>query len=74
MTQKELVIEMAKTCMKKKEVYTRVQLTELFWLSYPMFCAKLLIKSRSKKKTPLDVLKGIIWFDALRIDENKYRR
>ena len=75
MTQQELTEQMLIRVMKPNKIYTRKQLTELFWLEYPVFVAKLLIKSKCATKTPQETLQGILQFSNyknLKVEHNKY--
>ena len=63
---------MARECMDRCVVYSRRKLTELFWLSHPTYCAKLLIKSPSSDRTAIETLEGILKFDDLKVGHNSY--
>ncbi len=63
---------MAKDFMGKRVVHSRRRLTELFWLEYPVYCAKLLIKSPSSDRTAIETLEGILKFDELKAGHNTY--
>ena len=65
-------VEMAKLCMKKGVHYSRKELTELFWVSYPLYCAKLLLKSPVDDRTAISTLEGIVTFDELKDSHNTY--
>lgn len=70
----ELRDRMTLEIMEKTKIYTRRELTILFWQEYPKYCAKLLIKSTVNDRTPIDVLEGIISFDRFKLSHNTYTR
>ena len=68
----ETRLEMVKLCMKKDVFYSRKEITTLFWVSYPLYCAKLLLKSPVDDRPALQILEGIISFDKLKSSHNTY--
>lgn len=63
---------MTKEIMIKGTAYSRRQLTELFWLEYPRYCAKLLIKSPVNDRQAIETLEGILNFDLFKTEYNQY--
>jgi len=72
MKEQEFRNELVYRVIEKKVPYTRRMLTELFWLEYPVYCAKLLIKSPVADRTAIETLEGIINLDAFKLDYNLY--
>jgi len=70
----EARIEMLRPLMERNKEYTRPELTEMFWLAHPIYCAKLLIKSTTHDRTSLDSLQGILRFDEFKTRHNTYKR
>ena len=74
MTETQTRTGMTNLIMQPAVIYTRESLTKLFWVSYPAYCAKLLMNSPVTDRTPLDVLKGIIRFDEFKRGQNIYEK
>jgi len=66
-------VMMTKMIPTEDRVYTRRELTALFWIHHPVYCAHLLLKSPVNDRTAIEILEGIITFDTFKIGHNRYK-